>query len=818
MFAQASTFPSRPASNSEDIRPHLVALRDTLVLFKPLSETFDPTSGTKMSVLDQDDNIVYEQLMLPPEQLPAIAGRIGDVGDEFLFLEPDTYDKTVHGIVEFNDDVDLLMSHKTIKVDVSDDGWAENVHLLDIVKEPIDTLTIITFYSKSSKPFYVNYGGSKLKIKPNSKMIFTNLNGKWENIYESAYLNANAIKNLITNNRGSMKVISGKNWVTNLGKDTDGSGIATFLREFGNIHIVKGSWNGNPKTIYLPQNAIEFDKKFVVFTSTSKKASDIYYGDSKATLNKEDTLIFLNHNGKWLEWSDALFGAIQYGENFWSAKISKEHVNPRMSLVFQNGEAIGSIPEVEVGAPTELVLHTVDIGMLVEPRGVLRFSDNTECQESYFQAIPVSRLIVTQYEPVHFKEIVLSDNTTYTTHSADEGSVYKGDMREDIGKGLISTGINMANYGIHSTFGPSKTANASPYYRSANWYTIHNSRGKYANGVQVHGLSGGGTVVTILKTCMPNKNEQSHEIGHNWAGHYPNGFFGSVHRPSEYFGSSWGWNSDFNLFLPNFRKTVSGDPQCLCKTNKKTGAKTDCKCQESFFGHKFGKDAMAGGGGAMYPSISYFTMHTPFMMYRIQNGNGTGNNGEGRGLEKFANWDRNSETGMVKWDPDCKCMKPWSETPVNRGEGKKALTDSRNFEDLPRKPVEQGVAVATLVGFYDPELTMRTYIYPAMHGSYGNVFASNSEEDINNLSENGCYASVTNANGDEKKFLLKDVRQAGKNKNGETGKNMNKFHINVAEAFEPTSVKIYCRGQEIAERRIEKTTQTLTYNVMGNPF
>ena len=114
---------------------------------------------------------------------------------------------------------------------------------------------------------------------------------------------------------------------------------------------------------------------------------------------------------------------------------------------------------------------------------------------------------------------------------------------------------------------------------------------------------------------------------------------------------------------------------------------------------------------------------------------------------------------------------------------------------------------------------MRTYIYPAMHGSYGNVFASNTEEDINNLPENGCYASVTNASGEEKNFILKDVRQAGKNREtGETGKDMNKFHINVAETFEPTSVKIYCRGKEIAERTIEKPTRTLTYNVMGNPF
>ena len=156
---------------------------------------------------------------------------------------------------------------------------------------------------------------------------------------------------------------------------------------------------------------------------------------------------------------------------------------------------------------------------------------------------------------------------------------------------------------------------------------------------------------------------------------------------------------------------------------------------------------------------------------------------------------------------------------MERNEAKNPLTDSRNFEDIPRKPVEQGVAVATLVGFYDPELTMRTYIYPAMHGSYGNVFASNTEEDINNLPENGCYASVTNASGEEKNFILWDVRHAGKNKDtGETGKNMNKFHINIAETFEPVTIMINCRNQKIAERNIEKPTRALIYNVIGRPL
>ena len=271
------------------------------------------------------------------------------------------------------------------------------------------------------------------------------------------------------------------------------------------------------------------------------------------------------------------------------------------------------------------------------------------------------------------------------------------------------------------------------------------------------------------------------------------------------------------MFLPNFKKRVTGEPTCLWNKNKKTGVKTSGECQDSYFGHKFGKDAMAGGGGAMYPEVSYFTMHTPFVMYRIQNGNGTGKGGSGKGLENFANWDKKSKTGLVKWDPDCKCMKEWS-GPQKESKAKNPLGDSQNYEDLPRIPIEQGVAVATLVGFYDPELTMRTYIYPAMHGSYGNVFASSSQDEIDNTSDKGCYASVSNANGDENKYVLKDVRQAGKNRHKEMGQNMNKFHINVAESFEPTTIKIICRDQIIVERSIEKPKETLTYRVIGNQF
>ena len=53
MFAQASTFPSRPATDSADIRPHLVALRDTLVL---MDDNEDSEFEIHINSVDDEDN------------------------------------------------------------------------------------------------------------------------------------------------------------------------------------------------------------------------------------------------------------------------------------------------------------------------------------------------------------------------------------------------------------------------------------------------------------------------------------------------------------------------------------------------------------------------------------------------------------------------------------------------------------------------------------------------------------------------------------------------------------------------------------------
>ena len=62
--------------------------------------------------------------------------------------------------------------------------------------------------------------------------------------------------------------------------------------------------------------------------------------------------------------------------------------------------------------------------------------------------------------------------------------------------------------------------------------------------------------------------------------------------------------------------------------------------------------------------------------------------------------------------------------------------------DYPRKPLSQGIPVTTLLGYYDPEQKLKSYIYPALHSAYGNIFEEISEKNIN---KDSCFAVIINS-------------------------------------------------------------------------
>ncbi|OLS60173.1 M66 family metalloprotease [Pseudomonas putida] len=536
--------------------------------------------------------------------------------------------------------------------------------------------------------------------------------------------------------------------------------------------------------------------------------------------------------------SDAEYGRIVYGEHFWSAILPWQQVVAGMDLVFKAGATSGTYANVNVGAPGEMLVNTIDIGMLTPNRR--KFTDEfiTELHREYFQTLPCSRLIVNQYEPVHFQFIEMADGTLYLERSQDEGTWHAGDLRQRIGKELVSQGINNASQGIHSS--PGSGEDGLNKHMVIALLTAHTSVGNYRNGVVIHGGSGGGGMVTLQYIAS---NELSHEFGHHYGlSHHPGGFAGSVHRAARGTNSAWGWDSDKNVFVPNFLKERSGENTC------EGGI-----CEPPFHGHKFGRDSMSDGY-AHYPSVNRYTQFTPWSLKTIQGY-----------LEINAIFSTDSPTGHLKWDEQEKAMLPWGELhragvdeldlasmtgllkrfkrievnldeehwaadihlPVTaeRLRGVRILStaaadsvlhvngtrvtvkrgDLLNYEmggtwtrvedfsvNVAGQPDQVGIPVTTVLGYYDPELGRGGIVYPALHGAWGMTYAGVPEEVALTLP---AYAVVTNAQGERLYFPLRGSRvNAGE---------LNRLHLNVPQAFKAIYIEVYCADTQNASRGID---------------
>ena len=110
-----------------------------------------------------------------------------------------------------------------------------------------------------------------------------------------------------------------------------------------------------------------------------------------------------------------------------------------------------------------------------------------------------------------------------------------------------------------------------------------------------------------------------------------------------------------------------------------------------------------------------------------------------------------------------------------------------------------------MLGYYDPEEILPGYIYPALHGAFGNTFADDS---VGN--DSGCLATIRSFTGRALSYALKGSRK--------WEKQMNKFHINVAESFMPQNISIECNGSTIAHRDITGPTKVVSFTVNGRPI
>ena len=451
---------------------------------------------------------------------------------------------------------------------------------------------------------------------------------------------------------------------------------------------------------------------------------------------------------------------VVYTRKAWTTQLPWDVMKKGLSLKFttDTGETgVLAADGFEFAAPKELILSSIELGMLTDaPTSSDHYllNEPEKAGSDYFQTMPIARMVVASYEKVELDKVIVNAGgvgTIYTDASSSTGGVYDGDMREDVGKAQVSTGINLANFGTSS----SRMNQSQP--GTFNQRIIHHSAGLYANGVQAHGLSGGNGMATLYSS---RGNELSHELGHSYGlGHYPgtnNSATGDakVINASQHSESGWGYIA----YRDRMRSNLAGG-SAFTPAGFEVGAGYFVQNYQGIY--NYNRDAMAGGW--VTSTLSQYTHYTGYSADIIQ-----------RSLTTVVP-DLRYPSGYRDWDAttgtyvDAKVIRPTFSSP---------------------RPSKVGVPVFTLLGGYNPSNESHSLMYPAFRSNYGNVFtpAAGAVDTTQVNATRSCWITVSFRDGHEEDTAL--LATDG----------VKQFNVNVDQADQPTGASIHCRTDGVTRQ------------------
>ena len=508
-------------------------------------------------------------------------------------------------------------------------------------------------------------------------------------------------------------------------------------------------------SVYSPRLVAQRDA-LLLFIPTNMNDADIITVDAEISFNGEVQqrlplqhpydLPAADYNGA----SDVTFS-----RRAWNALLPWQQVRNGLSVRFiinagatTEQDGLLAANAIDIGEASQIVFQSLRLGMLThadKTNGHFTLNNPVLAATDYFQTLPVSRLVMGSYADMQLDKVIIGSGVIYDEVSATNGDIYSGDMRGDVAKAQVSTGINLANYGIASN-----NMNQS-YPHLFKQITNHHAWGNYQNGRQQHGLSGGNGIGTLVDS---RGNEASHEWGHAYGlGHYPGSNLTEDSRFQRHHADS-GWG--YIAYRNRLRDSLNDNSE------------TAEEQAHSFHlnGHiPYGNDAMSGG--SPNSQFSAYTHYTAYSARIIQND-----------LARFPVPDASFASGYKKWDTSLGAYAEY------------------NFPEAEQRlaPKQVGVAVATILGGYDPQGDS-ALIYPVFHGNYGNVFELPSP-DLNDTSDQ-CWVSVSNAAGAERKIALAASRYASNR--------INQLHFNLAAEFRPTLAVLTCRRAGV-DSELTRTT------------
>ena len=508
-------------------------------------------------------------------------------------------------------------------------------------------------------------------------------------------------------------------------------------------------------SIYSPR-LIALRDALLVFIPTNVNSADIVTVDAEISFNGEvQQRLSLNHPNNLPAADYNGSSEVTFSRRAWNAVLPWQQVRNGLSVRFivnagasNERDGVLSASAIDIGDASQIVFQSLRLGMLTHfdnSNGHFTLNNPLLAATDYFQTLPVSRLVMGSYADMQLDKVIIGSGVIYDDVSATDGGYYNGDMRGDVAKAQVSTGINLANYGISSY-----NMNQS-YPHLFKQITNHHAWGNYKNGRQPHGLSGGNGIGTLVDS---RGNEASHEWGHAYGlGHYPgqnlteDGRFQRHHADS-----GWGYIA--------YRKRLRDS------LNDNSEAAEEQPRSFHLNGRiPYGRDSMSGG--SPNSQFSSYTHYTAYSARIIQND-----------LERFPLPDSRFASGYKKWDTSLGAYAEY------------------NFPEADKRlpPQQVGVAVATILGGYDPQGSS-ALIYPVFHGNYGNVFDLPAPDLNDNRDQ--CWVSVSNAAGAERKIALAASRY--------DNNRVNQLHFNLEAEFRPTLAVLSCRRAGV-DTELTRTT------------
>jgi hypothetical protein len=152
--------------------------------------------------------------------------------------------------------------------------------------------------------------------------------------------------------------------------EKDGGTLRAMLGKNALVEIstADGRW---VKEIHLP-SALRLDGKVVRVNAGAGYGSTIHYGDQSVSVSRGQTVVFKAAGGRWFREGELDNNGLRYARDAWSVDLPAEWIRPGLVLRFRQGKASGELAAIDVGAPTQLLLHTIDLGFLTTPRGASR--------------------------------------------------------------------------------------------------------------------------------------------------------------------------------------------------------------------------------------------------------------------------------------------------------------------------------------------------------------------------------------------------------------------------------------------------------------